>query len=58
LALTALASVDDKRRALAAGFQLHLAKPIDIARLRDSVLELVSMRAHSQKELTGPSNAT
>lgn len=43
LALTALASVDDKRRALAAGFQLHLAKPIDIDKLRDSVLELVKL---------------
>jgi two-component system CheB/CheR fusion protein len=40
LALTALASEDDKRRALAAGFQMHLAKPIDIDRLRDAVLEL------------------
>ena len=43
LALTALASVEDKRRALAAGFQLHLAKPIDIDRLRDSVLQLVTL---------------
>jgi CheY-like chemotaxis protein len=43
LALTALASIEDKRRALAAGFQLHLAKPIDIDRLRDSVLDLVKL---------------
>jgi CheY-like chemotaxis protein len=40
LALTALATEHDRRRALAAGFQLHLAKPIDIDRLRSSVLEL------------------
>jgi CheY-like chemotaxis protein len=40
LALTALASADDKRRALEAGFQLHLAKPIDIDDLRDAVLKL------------------
>ena len=40
LALTALASEDDRRRALGAGFQLHLAKPIDIDRLREAVLEL------------------
>jgi two-component system CheB/CheR fusion protein len=40
LALTALAAEDDRRRALDAGFQRHLAKPIDIDRLRDAVLEL------------------
>lgn len=33
LALTALAGPEDRRRALAAGFQLHLAKPVDIDRL-------------------------
>jgi CheY-like chemotaxis protein len=43
LALTALAAHDDRRRALAAGFQLHVAKPIDIDRLRDAVLELSKM---------------
>lgn len=46
LALTALASEEDKRQALAAGFQLHLAKPIDIDRLRDSVLRLVELIEH------------
>ncbi|HEX7477204.1 MAG TPA: CheR family methyltransferase [Polyangiales bacterium] len=40
VALTALASDADRRRALAVGYQLHLAKPIDIDRLRDAVLEL------------------
>lgn len=43
LALTALATEHDRRRALAAGFQLHLAKPIDIDRLRASVLELANL---------------
>jgi CheY-like chemotaxis protein len=43
LAFTAHASPEDKRHALAAGFQLHLAKPIDIDRLRDSVLQLVAL---------------
>jgi two-component system CheB/CheR fusion protein len=33
LALTALAGEDDHRRALAAGFQLQLTKPVDIDRL-------------------------
>jgi CheY-like chemotaxis protein len=43
LAFTALASEDVKRDALAAGFQLHLAKPIDIDRLRDAVLSLTEL---------------
>jgi two-component system CheB/CheR fusion protein len=36
-ALTALASDEDRRRALQAGFQLHLAKPVDAARLAAAV---------------------
>jgi two-component system CheB/CheR fusion protein len=45
LALTALAARDDRRRALAAGFQLHLTKPVDIDRLRDAVLQLSNMES-------------
>ena len=41
LALTALASEDDRRRALEAGFQIHLAKPIDFDRL---VVALANLR--------------
>lgn len=33
IALTAFAGVDDRRRALAAGFQVHLSKPVDPAEL-------------------------
>lgn len=51
LALTALAAQDDRRRALAAGFQLHLAKPIDIDRLRDAVFELSKMNANQTLEV-------
>ena len=44
LALTALAHEDDRERALAAGFQIHLAKPVDIERLTRALLELVASR--------------
>jgi CheY-like chemotaxis protein len=40
LALTALASDEDRRRSVEAGFQLHMAKPVDIDRL---VTALASM---------------
>ncbi len=43
LAFTALASEDDRSRALNAGFQLHLAKPIDIDRLREAVRQLSTL---------------
>jgi signal transduction histidine kinase/ActR/RegA family two-component response regulator len=37
IALTALARTDDRRRALSAGFQMHVAKPIDPMELVSSV---------------------
>jgi CheY-like chemotaxis protein len=40
VALTAYATADDRARSLAAGFQLHLAKPIDPEALRVSVSRL------------------
>lgn len=40
MALTAHGTVDDRRRAIAAGFQVHLAKPIDVDRLRVAVLQV------------------
>ena len=42
LALTALASDEDRRRSAEAGFQVHLAKPVEIDHL---VAVLASMRA-------------
>ncbi|TMA56496.1 MAG: response regulator [Deltaproteobacteria bacterium] len=39
-ALTAYAGAEDRRRALAAGFQAHLAKPVDPAQLLSVVAEL------------------
>jgi two-component system CheB/CheR fusion protein len=50
LALTALVTEDDRRRALAAGFQLHLTKPVDVERLAEAVIELAEHR-HSMTPL-------
>jgi CheY-like chemotaxis protein len=43
-ALTALAGVDDRDRVLAAGFQAHIAKPVDVEDLLRSVARLASSR--------------
>lgn len=43
-ALSALASDEDRRRALEAGFQLHVAKPVDAARLAAVVVALREWR--------------
>jgi len=45
IALTAFARVEDRRRALAEGFQMHLAKPIDPAELTRAIAELAKPRA-------------
>jgi two-component system CheB/CheR fusion protein len=42
VALTALATEDDQRRSLAAGFQMHLTKPVDGQRLAAAIVDLVS----------------
>jgi len=45
LALTAYASTEDRGRALAAGYQRHLAKPVDPADLVDAVAQLADQAA-------------
>jgi CheY-like chemotaxis protein len=45
VALTALARDEDRERALAAGFQNYLAKPVDPAELASVVRGLVTQRA-------------
>ena len=44
-ALTALAGEEDRKRALAAGFQMHIAKPLDAMRLASAVSLLAGPRA-------------
>jgi CheY-like chemotaxis protein len=39
-ALTALARADDRRSALTAGYQMHLAKPVDSAELVSTIERL------------------
>jgi CheY-like chemotaxis protein len=45
VALTALARTEDRTRALRAGFQLHVAKPVDSAELIAVVQNLASLRS-------------
>jgi len=45
LALTAFAGADNRKRALAAGFQLHLVKPVDMVELVDALVELSTRKA-------------
>jgi two-component system, chemotaxis family, CheB/CheR fusion protein len=47
MAVTAYAGADDARRALAAGFQVHLAKPFDGPRFAKVLLSLVNRHRHS-----------
>jgi CheY-like chemotaxis protein/two-component sensor histidine kinase len=46
VALTALARADDRTRALRAGFQMHLAKPVDFGELVAVVQNLASLQPH------------
>jgi two-component system CheB/CheR fusion protein len=50
LALTALSSPEDRRRALAAGYHDHMAKPVDIDRLRDVVVGLLKRSSAARVE--------
>lgn len=45
IALTAFASLDDHEKSIAAGFQLHFPKPIDIEDLPISIKELINEKS-------------
>lgn len=45
IALTAFARTEDARRVLAAGYQIHLAKPIELPRFREAIASLVTKAA-------------
>jgi CheY-like chemotaxis protein len=44
IALTANARPEDRSRALAAGFQMHMAKPVDPAELTQAIARLIAVR--------------
>jgi len=48
LALTALVREGDRARAFAAGFQMHLTKPVEVERLKRAVIELVTGATRAQ----------
>ena len=48
VAVTAFTSPEDRRRALSAGFQKHLGKPVDIQHLVDTVASLTAAPASAQ----------
>lgn len=55
-ALTALVRVDDRRRALESGFQLHVAKPVDPGELIAAVANLAEIsNAAASRETAGSS---
>jgi CheY-like chemotaxis protein len=47
IALTAFARADDRARAIDAGYQLHLAKPVELAELQAGVAALTGSRLAS-----------
>ncbi len=53
LAITAYASVEDAQKALAAGFQAHLAKPVDRHDLANAVLKIISADPAHPKDRRG-----
>jgi len=54
-ALTAYARSEDRMKALRAGFQIHLAKPIDPAELVTTIASLAKRFAVKMPDSTGPS---
>lgn len=41
IALTGFAGLDDKSKAIAAGYQTHIAKPVDLGNLTSEIVRLV-----------------
>jgi CheY-like chemotaxis protein len=54
IALTALARREDRRRALAAGFQRHVSKPVELTELQTHVAALVAAHAEASASSLPP----
>jgi len=54
IALTAYATPDDVKRALGAGYDLHVAKPVNAAQLADAIIDLVDGKARDAAQDTCP----
>jgi two-component system CheB/CheR fusion protein len=50
LALTALATEEDRRASLNAGYQLHVTKPVDVDRLIGAIGEVLALRKVPRSE--------
>jgi CheY-like chemotaxis protein len=58
VALTAYARPEDRDRALAAGFQVHLSKPVEPRALLEAVARLAAGGSRDGGDLRGPSAPT
>ena len=57
IALTAMAHSEDSERALAAGFQMHIAKPVDVDDLVGTIVDLLSGMS-PPREIAAPSSGS
>jgi CheY-like chemotaxis protein/two-component sensor histidine kinase len=55
VAVTAWASADDRERAIAAGFQAHVTKPIDVSFLLNTIASLVGRGARESSDIVSQS---
>jgi CheY-like chemotaxis protein len=58
IALTAYAREEDRQRSLGAGFQNHIAKPVDPCELADAIARLAPTRPGSGRQDTPAASAT
>ncbi|MFB2934497.1 PAS domain-containing protein [Aerosakkonemataceae cyanobacterium BLCC-F154] len=50
IALTAYASEEDQKQAIISGFQLHIAKPLELEQLTQAIVKLMKFYSHRQSD--------